>query len=181
MTESDRWLLSFYRASELQGALFFGRLARTLREPGVVSDMTAHFADEARHAALFSRCLDELGAAPCTTGRAYQDGYLEAAGLPASLLEVLALTHVFERRVMRQYAEHLRLRRGPAEVEAVLRTIMRDERRHVAWTKAAVERLGASSPDRAAVAVDALRRYAEADRLVHDEASALWRAAVEAA
>jgi hypothetical protein len=27
-TEHDRWLLSFYRSSEINGALFFGRLAR---------------------------------------------------------------------------------------------------------------------------------------------------------
>ena len=61
MTDADRWLLSFYRASETQGALFFGRLARVLRDERVVADMTHHFADEARHAHLWTQCLADMG------------------------------------------------------------------------------------------------------------------------
>ena len=30
LAENDRWLLSFYRSSEINGALFFGRIARAV-------------------------------------------------------------------------------------------------------------------------------------------------------
>lgn len=172
MTDSDRWLLSFYRASEIQGALFFGRLARTLRDERVLLDMTAQFEDEARHARLFTDCLHELGASPWDIGRAYQDAYLDAAGLPRDLLEVLALTHVFERRVMRQYASHRRLPGLDPRIACTLEEVMRDERRHVAWTAAALEGMRADSPER----IDAaLRRFREADELVHHDALAAWQ------
>jgi rubrerythrin len=173
MNESDRWLLSFYRASETQGALFFGRLARILRDERVVADMTRHFADEARHAHLWTACLGELGASPLQLGRAYQDAYLEAAGLPASLMEVLALTHVFERRVMRQYAEHARRPGLAPPVARTLALIMEDERRHVRWVGDALNRLRAEF---GAEPVDtALARFERADAEVHDEALARWR------
>ena len=174
MTTPDRWLLSFYRASEIQGALFFGRLARTLRDPALLGDMTQHFADEARHAQVFTECLRELGLSPCDVGRAYQDAYLDAAGLPGSIMEVLALTHVFERRVMRQYARHLREPGVDAAIVRALESVMIDERRHVAWTGAALDRLRAElgSP-----AVDAaLARFRAADELVHDAALSRWTA-----
>lgn len=179
MKDSDRWLLSFYRASELQGALFFGRLARNIRDERLACDMTAHFADEARHASLFTECLREMGAGPWDVGRAYQDAYLEAAGLPASLMEVLALTHVFECRVMRQYARHLREPRLHPAIARTLEAIMRDERHHVAWTGAALARLRGED---GAEAVDAaLTRFRAADELVHDDAMARWSAELEEA
>src|SRR5262249_37702424 len=46
VTENELWLLSYYRSSEINGALFFGRVARTIRGPLQV-DVTHHFADEA--------------------------------------------------------------------------------------------------------------------------------------
>lgn len=174
MTSPHRWLLSFYRASEIQGALFFGRLARTLRDPRVLGDMTAHFADEARHAQVFTRCVGELGWSPCDVPRAYQDGYLDAAGLPASLMEVLALTHVFERRVMRQYSRHLREPGLPEPIARALADVMVDERRHVRWTGEALDRfraeLGAGRVD------EALARFEAADLEVHGDAMTRWLA-----
>lgn len=173
MTESDRWLLSFYRASETQGALFFGRLARVVRDERVVADMTRHFADEARHAHLWTRCLADMGSPPLQLPRAYQDAYLEAAGVPASLMEVLALTHVFERRVMRQYAAHARRPSVAAPIAGTLAFIMEDERWHVRWVGDALERMKA---ELGADAVEAaLRRFERADAEVHDDALAQWR------
>ena len=52
--DAERWLLSFYRSSEISGALFFGRLANVIRDPRVQLDLTRHFADESQHARWFS-------------------------------------------------------------------------------------------------------------------------------
>ncbi len=172
MTDSTRWILSFYRASEIQGALFFGRLARTLRDPAIVEDMTRHFADESRHGWLWTRCLAEMTMTPAELPRTYQDGYLEAAGLPGSLMEVLALTHVFERRVMRQYARHLRDPGLDPRIERVLREILVDERRHVAWVGRALDGLRDRHGDDVATT---LARYEAADAEVHARAIAEFR------
>ena len=57
MTECEQWLMNFSRNSELHGALLMGRLARTLSDTGLLVEMTAHCATEARHAAMLSRTI----------------------------------------------------------------------------------------------------------------------------
>lgn len=163
--ENTLWLLSFYRGSEIAGSLFFGRLARTLSESPIQHDLSQHFADEAQHAWYWTRCIQELGAKPLALEAAYQDRYFAAAGVPANLMEVLALTQVFERRVIRQYALH---RRAPAiapPVRATLELIMRDEKRHIGWIRRA---LAAMAPEYGRGEVDrALARFAAADAEVY--------------
>ena len=132
------WILSFYRSSEISGALFFGELARTLRPSAIQQDMTRHFADEANHARYWTDCLSALGAEPLKIGHAYQDQYLAAAGAPANLMEILAITHVFEKRVVVQYALHAKTLNLPAVVRETLKTIMDDERWHIQWTRDAL-------------------------------------------
>src|SRR5687768_16731112 len=107
LADNDRWLLSYYRSSEINGALFFGRVARTIRG-ALQAEVTHHFADEAAHAHYWTTCLSDLDSVPLALGRGYQDQYLEAVGMPANLMEVMAITQVFEKRVIGQYRRHLR-------------------------------------------------------------------------
>lgn len=175
--DHERWLLSYYRHCELGGALFFGRLARIVRPGPLQRDMTRQFADEARHADLWGRCLDGLGIAPVRVADAYQDRYLEAAGCPASLMEVLAVTHVFERRALRQYRDHARRAGVHPDVRRTIGALVEDEQRHLAWVHRALRDCEAeygSDEVRAAVA-----RYAAADEEIHRDA--LEEAAARAA
>src|SRR3954468_19332221 len=105
-SENERWLLSFYRTSEINGALFFGRLARSMRSGPMQADMTKHFSDESMHSWLWTECMGKLGVNPIKLRDAYQDSYLEAGGMPMNMMEVLAVTLVFERRVVGQYVTH---------------------------------------------------------------------------
>jgi bacterioferritin (cytochrome b1) len=163
--DTERWLLSFYRSSEISGALFFGRLARAQRPGPVQEDMTRHFADEAQHARYWTDCIAELGASSLNVGVSYQDQYLAAAGLPANLMEVLAITSVFERRVVNQYARHLAV---PGLEPAVARTLIRimaDERWHISWVRQALQDMHAEyGADHVRATV---RRYQQADREVY--------------
>lgn len=109
--ENLHWILSFYRTSEISGALFFGELARSLRPSAIQQDMTRHFADEANHARIWTDCMESLGVEPLKLPTAYQNQYLAAAGMPVNLMEILAITQVFEKRVVAQYALH---RESPA-------------------------------------------------------------------
>ena len=162
--ENTLWLLSFYRNSEIAGAIFFGRLARTLSASPLQHDLSRHFADEAQHAWYWTRCIEELGARPLAVDGAYQDRYLSAAGVPANLMEVLALTQVFERRVIRQYALHARAGGLPVPVRTTLGLIMQDETRHIRWIRRALDGM---APAYGRDAVDhALQRFAAADREV---------------
>ena len=163
--ENLRWLLSFYHASEISGALFFGQLARTLRPSSMQRDMTRHFADEAQHARYWTECIERLGTEPLNPGLAYQDRYLAASGLPVNLMEVLAITHVFERRVISQYALHVRLPNLPVPVSETLARIMVDERWHLEWIRTALKRMEAEYGRDEIEAT--LHRFTEADRTVY--------------
>lgn len=163
--ENDLWLLSFYRHSEMTGALFFGRLARAGRSSAIQANMTRHFADEAQHARYWTDCIDGFGVRPVPVDSAYQDRYLEAAGLPANLMEVLAITQVFERRVIGQYARHARVAGIQPEVRETLERIMRDEVWHVRWVAEALAGMESEYGKEAVQA--AQRRCREADQQVY--------------
>jgi bacterioferritin (cytochrome b1) len=163
--DAQRWLLSYYRSSEISGALFFGRLARAQAPGPVQEDLTRHFADEAQHARYWTDCISELGASALKLGVSYQDQYLAAAGLPANLMEVLAITSVFERRVVNQYARHLAVPGLEPAVARTLLKIMEDERWHISWVRQALKDMegeyGANHVK------ETVRRYQAADRAVY--------------
>ena len=50
------------------------------------------------HAWYWTSALEKLNYHPIRIRNAYQDAYLEAAGLPVNVMEILALTQVFESR-----------------------------------------------------------------------------------
>jgi hypothetical protein len=167
LNENDLWLLSFYRTSEIGGALFFGRLARAMRPGPVQLDMSKHFADESQHAWLWSSCIEALGAKPLKLGATYQDQYVAACGIPANLMEVLAITQIFEQRVTQQYARHLRAPGVHPRIRETLARIMEDERWHISWVRAA---LSALAPEYGKDRIDAtLKRFREADQAVYQK------------
>ena len=165
LPDDEHWVLSYYRMSEINGSLFFGRLARALKPSPIQHDLTKHFADEAQHAWYWTDCLERLGSPPIKLSDAYQDQYLEAAGLPVNMMEILAITLVFERRVINQYARHLAAPSVRREVKETIDRIMQDERWHVQWVRDALTGMEARyGKDTIA---DTLRRFKEADREVY--------------
>lgn len=164
VNENERWLLSYYRASEINGALFFGRVARTIRGPLLV-DVTHHFTDEANHANYWTRCLDDMGLAPIAQNRAYQDQYLEAVGMPANLMEVMAITQVFEKRVIGQYHQYQRFTGTHPLARQTIEKIMLDERWHVKYVRDALEDMATRYG--AELIEQTLARYTAADEEVY--------------
>jgi hypothetical protein len=176
LSENDLWLLNYYRASEINGALFFGRIARIVRGPLQV-DVTHHFADESAHADYWTRCLDDLGHTPMRQTSGYQDQYLAAAGMPANLMEVLAVTQVFEKRVISQYHQHLRFPGTHPRVKATIERIMLDERWHVKYVKDALEGMAARYGEQ--LVTETLEKFAAADREVYAKTLAEYGERVE--
>jgi bacterioferritin (cytochrome b1) len=137
-TENERWLLSYYRTSEIGGALFFGRMARALKPGPMQEDMTQHFADESNHASYWTHCLGRLGVNALRLNETYQDQYATAVGVPVNMMEVLSITQVFEKRVINQYARHMRVPDLSLPVKETLHRIMADEKWHLQWVKKAL-------------------------------------------
>ena len=165
VSENERWVLSFYRTSEISGSLFFGKLAKSLKAGPIQHDMTKHYADEAMHAWYWTDCLDKLGVEPLELGNAYQDQYLAAAGMPVNIMEILAITQVFERRVINQYAVHSRADGIHALVKSTIERIVEDEKWHIKWIRDALKKMeseyGKSAID------ETIERFLQADAEVY--------------
>src|SRR4051812_38568693 len=101
-------LLNFYRASELHGGLILGQMVRRTRDADLIVQLTKHSAEDVMHALLWTETIGALGGKPSPVRDTYQNRCVELVGTPITLLEVLTLTHVFERRVCGHFGSHLR-------------------------------------------------------------------------
>lgn len=165
ITERELELLNFYRASELHGGLILGQLARRTREPKLIRNLTAHSAEELVHAQLWTMTIYDLGGTPQPVRDTYQQRYASLVGAPTTMLEVLALTQVFERRVHRHFTAHLRRAGTHPRVRRTLRRMLEDEKDHLTWVK---RWLDSQATNRADEVAEQLRRYAEADAAIYD-------------
>jgi acyl carrier protein/bacterioferritin (cytochrome b1) len=163
--ENELWILSYYGASELAGALVLGRLASQVDDDDLRVRLTEHCAEEANHAWLWTETILEVGGTPRRVSETYQTRYFAAIGPPASVLEVLALTQVFERRVMRHFRDHLRRPDIHPAVARTLRRMIAEEVGHIGWVKERLDRYAREGEAGAVHAV--LRRFAEVDRRVY--------------
>jgi hypothetical protein len=125
-TERERWLLNFYRNSELHGALLMGRLARTVSDPGVLVPATRHCATEARHAAILTEALHALGGRIDPQIETIQQHYSAKGGVPSALVDVLVLSEVLERRVLATYRAHVARPDTHPEIARTLGDILRE-------------------------------------------------------
>lgn len=157
-------LLNFYRASELHGGLILGQMVRRTRDPELILNLTTHSAEEVMHAQLWTETIIAIGGRPAPVRETYQTRYAEEVGTPISMLEILALTQVFERRVYRHFTLHLRQPGVHPVVAATLRRMLDEERGHLTWVK---HWLDAQSAKRPAEVREVMRRYTEVDERVY--------------
>lgn len=168
--------LNFYRASELHGGLLLGQVARRARGAELVLDLTRHSAEEVLHSLLWTETIVAVGGRVSPVRDTYQSRYLRMLGAPTALLDVLALTQVFERRVYRHFTEHLRRPGTHPVVCATLERMLEEEKGHLRWVKCWLDEQAAVLGGAVAAT---MQRYAEADALIYNElASELgWREA----
>jgi len=133
ISRSLYWKLNWYRQSELDGAVLLGKTVRSAEDPQLIAALTQHAADEARHAELWAQTITQLGCPWVRILRSYQSYYYEFGLMPVTLPEVLALTHVFERRVWRQFQQDLERPDVPEAARDTFLRLLDDERRHLDW------------------------------------------------
>jgi bacterioferritin (cytochrome b1) len=145
LSERDLWTLNCYRNSELHGALLMGRLARTLDDTPLLAHATRHCATEARHAALLSEAIASLGERIDPRVETVQERYSAKGGIPKTLIDLLVLSEVLEKRVLTTYRAHV--------ARADLHPVVRDTLTHIlqemeeedhgeegSWIEAALDR-----------------------------------------
>ena len=135
VSERELAWLNFDRASELQGGLVLGTLAQRVRDGTLVTALLKHSAEEVEHARLWTETILAVGGSVRRAPRTYQAGYARELGPPRTVLEVLALTQVFERRVWRHFTRHLRRPGTHPLVRATLQRMLDEERDHLSWVK----------------------------------------------
>ena len=135
MPNSETALLNFYRASQLHGGLILGQAARCRSEAQLILSLTRHSAEELIHAQLWTETIIAIGGRPAPLRATYHARHAAAVGAPATLLEVLALTHMFERRQYRHFAMYVRIPGVHPAVAATFRRTMERERGHIRWVK----------------------------------------------
>lgn len=169
-------LLNFYRASELHGGLILGQMVRRTRDPELILNLTRHSAEEVMHAQLWTETIIAIGGRPAPVRDTYQTRYAAEMGTPISMLEILALTQVFERRVYRHFMEHLRRPGVHPVVADTLRRMIDEERGHLTWVK---KWLDTQAEKRPAEVREVMQRYAVIDERVYAAMSAEygWRLA----
>jgi hypothetical protein len=162
---SENSLLNFYRASELHGGLILGQMVRRTRDPQLILELTRHSAEEIMHAQLWTETILAIGGRLIPVRDTYQTRYVESVGTPLTMLEVLALTQVFERRVYRHFTLHLRVPGVHPAVAATLQRMLEEERGHLSWVKHWLDEQAKVRGDEVR---DVLRRYVIADQRIYD-------------
>lgn len=165
VSDNDIWILSYYRESELAGALVMGRLSQEAEDDALRAKLTEHCAEEARHASLWSDTIQALGAQPRRVRETYQSRYQDRLGAPRSMLDVLALTQVFERRVVRHFTAHLSWPGTHPVIAETLRTMIADEAGHISWVRDWLDEYAALHGK--AVVQAKLREYEAVDREIY--------------
>ena len=168
ISENELWILSYYRESELAGSLVMGRLARETDDDDLRVHLTEHCAEEAHHAWLWTETILKVGGTPKRVAETYQARYYAEIGTPTSLLEILALTQVFERRVIRHFRAHLKWPNTHPLVAKTLQRMIDDEVGHITWVKARLDRYASERGE--AVVTETMRRYTEVDERVYQAA-----------
>src|SRR5687767_12476569 len=128
--------LNWYRQSELEGSLTLGRLTGRVSDPHLIFRLTRHCAEEAEHSRIWADTITALGLPVIRIRRSYQSFYLNHGAAPASVLEVLCFTQIFERSVHRRFTAELRDAATPAAARAACKKMIEDERDHLGWVAA---------------------------------------------
>lgn len=130
--EDPVWILNQYRAAEVHGAGAIMRMGRLADSAQLRRDLSRHLRDEAVHAWLWTRAIEEFGGEVADVDQPYQARLSAHFGIPKSLTDMLALTLVSERRGLAEYELHMD-EPLPAAIKRPLKAIIKDEAWHVSY------------------------------------------------
>ena len=129
-------------------------------------DLTRHSAEEVVHAQLWTETILAVGGQPRPVRDTYQTRYAREVGFTMGVLDVLALTQVFERRVYRHFIDHARVAGTHPVVRATLLRMVEEEKPHLTWVKRWLDQQAETRP----LAVrTAMSRFNRIDARIYQE------------
>ncbi|HZM81953.1 MAG TPA: ferritin-like domain-containing protein [Candidatus Limnocylindrales bacterium] len=140
------WLMNQYRSAEVHGAGAIMRMGRLAESSELQASLSRHLRDEAVHAWLWTRAIEEFGGEIVDVDEPYQSRLAAHFGIPRNLVDMLALTWASERRGLAQYSKHLDQGDVPSPIKRTLRGIIKDEKWHVDYIREELERRALSNP-----------------------------------
>ncbi len=133
ISKDELYVLSYYRAGELAGSVLFGRLALHTTIDSIRIPLTKHCLEEAEHAWLWTKTIEDLGCTPVRVTQTYQTEYGREFGMPKSMLQIFCLTQILERRVLMQFDRHLKRPDTHPLIVKTLQKMIEDETEHLGW------------------------------------------------
>jgi hypothetical protein len=184
MTDDELAILSFYRSSELAGAILLGRLALVTEHDRIRVPLTEQCAEEARHGWIFTKVIADLGRTPQRTTETYQSVAARTFGMPRDVVDILCLTRLLEVEALAQYRRHVTRAGLHPIVREALATVIEDEVGHVGWIDeelaACASEVGRETVDRAVRRAEDATRAAFAELRAHPVARAYFGGGAEA-
>ena len=159
-------IFSFYRDAELRGARLLFNLLGHMKDAESQLKMAKHLSDETRHAWLWTKRIADLGGTPIKVDDGYQRRLGHRAGVPKTVVDLLALTVVVEERAQSRYNAHMALPNVDAETREVLKSVTEDETWHLSWIEKKMREI-AHEQGVDELADAALERYHRIDREVY--------------
>ena len=169
LSNDELYILSYYRAGELAGSVLFGKIALHTTLDAMRGPLTKHCLEEAEHAWLWTKTIQQLGGTPVRVTRTYQTEYGREFGMPKNTLEVLCLTQILERRVVRHFGRHMRRPGTHPAVKETLRRMIDDESGHIGWVWKALQTYSRKYGD--GVVEDTMRQLKAVDVGVYERLS----------
>ncbi len=168
LTREDKLIriFSFYRDAELRGARLLFNLVGHIKDPDGQLKISKHLADETRHAWLWTKRIADLGGVVLPVEDGYQRRLGLRAGVPKTLVDLLALTVVVEERAQSRYNAHMALPDVDQETRDVLQAVTEDETWHLAWIEKKMRDI-AKEAGSEAHADEVLEKYRAIDREVY--------------
>jgi bacterioferritin (cytochrome b1) len=168
-------LFSYYRDAEIRGAgLLFKLLGRMSDDPDSQVKLSHHLADETRHASLWTKRITQLGAMPVPVEDGYQTRIGRALGIPKTLIDLLALTVVVERRAQTRYEAHGRWPDVDPATREMLVEVTQDEKWHLSWIEKKMYEIAGPEAEKARAR---LEEYGRLEARVVDELQAMEKEA----
>ena len=167
-------IFSYYRDAEVRGAGLLMKMMGRVKDPEAQVLFTRHIADETRHAWLWTKRIKDEGGLPVVVPDGYQRRLGKALGVPASVLDLFALTVVVEERAQKRYHEHARSPVCDEKTHKVLQAVTTDERWHIAWMEEYLANLARQQGDQERVR-ETFERYRHAEEHVFSEMQAIER------
>jgi bacterioferritin (cytochrome b1) len=167
-------LFSYYRDAELRGAGLLFKLMGRIEDPDSQVKLSFHLADETRHASLWTKRITELGAMPAPIADGYQTRIGRALGIPKTVIDLLALTVVVERRAQSRYEAHGQRPDVDSATRQLLAEVTKDEKWHLSWIEKKMYELAGPAAEHARAR---LEEYGAIERRVVEDLEAMEREA----